>query len=655
MPQPLFSRLSLPGVCLTLLAIVSPASPLSAQTAVPDANGHLVFRRNAHTVVLDIVVTGKDGQPALGLHKEDFEVSEDGHLQKVTYFEEHHSQTSPTNLRDLPPGIFTNIPRVTPTDSVTVLLLDSLNTQLQDQSRVHKEILNYLKTLQPGRRIAIFTLGNRLRFIQGFTDDTTLLVAALNDPRNGSAPLSSSLLRSTAETTAANEPLALLGTAAAAQPNQALTNALNNLQQFQAEQSAAQNDVRVSMTIDAFQELAHYLAGIPGRKNVVWFSSAFPLVLFPDTSLKDEFATERDFGDKIKEADALMAASQVSIYPIAAEGLATDKLFSVEQSSGTVIGAAQDQLPVAGIPQGQRSQQLAGVPQGQLAQQQENSSLQGDALSRNAGHTAMDEIARDTGGEAFYNTNGLNDAIARASNDGSSFYTITYTPTNSTEDGLFRKIQARLVKKTSTDTSGSSFRLAYRRGYYADTAAHLQTVANKPAGDPLHPYMGPGMPASTQIPFALRVLAGPRIPTGAPKPNERDPSTQTAARAGDNPDLAKIAGQTTRYRVDFVIAARGLDLEPAAANGRHGLIEATIVIYSQDGRPLNWLVRQVNLDMDEKRYAAVQENGVNFSFAIDAPQPGVFLRAGIYDQLSNLAGTLEVPFSSVPAAQTPTR
>jgi VWFA-related protein len=649
-PHTLFSRSYLPGVCLAMLFIASMASPVNAQTAVPDGNGHLVFRRNAHTVVLDIVVTGKDGQPALGLHKEDFEVTEDGHPQKVTYFEEHHSQTSPTNLAALPPGIFTNIPRVTPTDSVTVLLLDSLNTQLQDQGRVHKQILAYLKTLQPGRRIAIFTLGNRLRFIQGFTNDTALLVAALNDPKNGSMPVTSSLLKSTAETTAANEPLSLLGAAAAAQPNQALTNALNNLQQFQAEQSAAQNDVRVSMTIDAFQELAHYLAGIPGRKNVVWFSSAFPLVLFPDTSLKDEFATERDFGDKIKEADALMAASQVSIYPVAAEGLATDKLYSVEQASGTVIGASQDQQPVAGIPQGQRAQQLAGVPQGQIAQQQEISTLQGDALGRNAAHTAMDEIARDTGGEAFYNTNGLNDAIARVANDGSSFYTLTYTPTNNAEDGLFRKIQAKLVKKTSTSISGSSLRMAYRRGYYADTASHLQNVANKSAGDPLHPYMGPGMPESTQIPFALRVLAGPRIPAGAPKPNERDPSTQTIPRAGDNPDLARLAGQSTRYRLDFVIAARGLDLEPAAANARHGLVEATVVVYSQEGRPLNWLVRQVNLDMDDKRYATVQENGVNFSFAIDAPQAGVFLRAGIYDQLSNLAGTLEIPLSSVPAA-----
>ena len=458
-------------------------------------------------------------------------------------------------------------------------------------------------------------------------------------------------MKSTAETTATNEPLALIGAAAGLQPNQGLTNALNNLQQFQAEQSTAQNDVRISMTIDAFEELAHYLAGIPGRKNVVWFSSAFPLVLFPDTTLKDEFATERAYGDQIKRADALMAASQVSIYPIAAGGLATDKLFAAEQSNNTVLGASQDQQPTAGLPQGQRAQQLAGVPQGQQAQEQETSTLQGDTLARNAAHTAMDEIARDTGGQAFYNTNGLNDAIARASNDGSVFYTVTYTPSNASEDGLFRKIQARLVKKTSTDASSAGLRLAYRRGYYADTPASFQAAAHRPGGDPLHPFMGPGMPASTQIPFVLRVLPGPHIPSASAKPNERDASALAAPHAGDNPDVAKMSGPSTRYRVDFVVAASGLDLQPASANGRHGLMEVTLVVYNQEGRPLNWLVRQVNLDMDEKRYAVVQENGVSVSFAIDVPQPGVFLRAGVYDELSNLAGTLEIPFSAVPPVQ----
>jgi hypothetical protein len=74
-------------------------------------------------------------------------VSEDGHPQTITYFEEHTgAQPLQANLPDLPPNVFTNIPRVKPSDSVTVLLLDSLNTPLADQSIVRAQMLKYLKS-----------------------------------------------------------------------------------------------------------------------------------------------------------------------------------------------------------------------------------------------------------------------------------------------------------------------------------------------------------------------------------------------------------------------------------------------------------------------------------------------------------------------------
>ena len=62
-------------------------------------------------------------------------------------------------------------------------------------------------------------------------------------------------------------------------------------------------------------------------------------------------------------------------------------------------------------------------------------SLQKDSVQRNADHTAMDVIAHDTGGEAFYNNNGLENAVARVLDHGARFYTVTYTPTNPASDG----------------------------------------------------------------------------------------------------------------------------------------------------------------------------------------------------------------------------
>jgi len=485
--------------------------------------------------------------------------------------------------------------------------------------------------------MAIFALGARLRFIQGFTDDAALLSAALRDPKLGAGPQHSPILLSPGENAAQQQGPALLQQANAENPSPATAAAAAFMQQFLAEQNASQNDLRVLSTLGALQQLAAYLAGIPGRKNVVWFSSAFPLVLFPNPTLSDSFAAQRSYEREVRKTDSMLAAAQVAIYPVAAEGLATDSTHDA-------------------------ATQLVGVTDASGAQQQLNQSLQSDALQRNASHGAMDEIAQETGGAAYYNGNGLAGAVAKVVDQGSYFYTMTYTPTNPAPDGKFRKIQVKLAKGES-----GGYKLAYRRGYYAAEPKEAKAEAAKPAGDPLHPFMGPGMPNSTQIPMALRVLREATRPADDPALKTRS-QAPPADQAGDNPDLK---GALTRYKVDFVIAASGLQLDPPSAQEppstgkasgaaspaapvivRTGKIEATLVVYDRDGKALNWMVRALDLDMDAARYAEVKANGVNFTLEIDAPAGAASLRGGVFDLNSNLAGTIEVPFRSGGATQT---
>jgi len=602
------SRVLLPGFLAALLT-----APLQSQTAVPDENGRLVFKANVRTVVLDVVITGRGGKPVQGLHKEDFQVLEDSHPQSISFFEEHLGahplKADETNPPPLPPNVFTNVPRVPPSDAVTVLLLDSMNTQLQDQSFVHAQMAKYLKNVPPGTRMAIFTLGNSLQFIQGFTDDASLLSAALRDPKLGAGPQTSPLLSSTGQAAADTQT-----TSSAAEYNAAASSAL---QAFLAEQNASRNEVRVLSTLDALQQLAAYLAGIPGRKNVIWFSSAFPLVTFSNPRLGNTSITERSYQEQVRKTDMMLSSAQVAIYPIAAEGLATTATYDV-------------------------STQLVGVNNAQQASQQLGQSLQNDAQQRNAAHNAMDEIAQETGGTAMYNSNGLGDAAGRIIDQGSYFYTLTYSPTNAATDGGFRKIQVKLAHEVS------GYKLAYRRGYYAADTKEVKAAAAKPAGDPLHPFMGPCMPNSTQIPLALRVLRiaaqpGAGAPGNVPPLQARNQALPSKL-AGDNPNLK---APLTRYRVDFVIAASGLSLDADPDGSHHGKIEATIVVYNHDGQAVNWMVRNVDLDMDAARYAEVKANGVNFSLDIDVPNGGLTLRSGIFDLNANLAGTLQIPLSGV--------
>jgi VWFA-related protein len=561
---------------------------LHGQTAQPDKNTGRVFKTTARIVVLDVVVTGKNHRPLTGLHQQDLQVTEDGYPQTIHYFEEHSgAQPAEASAPDLPPNVFTNIPRVKLGDSVTVMVLDSLNTPLDDQRRVHAQVLKYLRKPERGRKIAVFTLGTQLRLIQSFTDDPALLAGALNQGKKGAGAQASPLLQSSAETASIQETAAAMMEYA---PEAAAA-----VQQFAAEQGSIRTGVRIKLTLAALQQLAGYLAAFPGRKNVAWFSGAFPVAILPDPGAAQPFGAQSDNQQEVRKTDALLSSAQVAIYPIGAGGVTVDSLYSAGADS-------------------------------RLTTRSELSRPQGEAQQRNANHTAMDQIAKQTGGAAFYSSNSLTDALDRVTGHGSNFYTLTYTSTNPATDGKYRKIQVAL------DRSG--YQLDYRRGYYADDGKSTQAPAAKPAAgeDLLSPFLHPGRPESTQIPLTLRVTRSSAPPgTGA-------------GQGGDNPNLK---GALTRYSVDLMIPARSLQIEMGPDGHRHVRVEAGLMVYNRAGNPLNWNLRQVNLNLDDSRYAIVQANGVNLYLQIDSSEDGVSLRGGVYDLNSSLAGTLAIPLSAV--------
>jgi hypothetical protein len=132
----------------------------------------------------------------------------------------------------------------------------------------------------------------------------------------------------------------------------------------------------------------------------------------------------------------------------------------------------------------------------------------------------------------------------------------------------------------------------------------------------------------------MRVLpANPQPPPGA-------------ARAGSNENLK---GPVTRYAVTFTVPADHLTLDPAPDGVRHDSLEVTLLAYDRDGKPLNWMVRMLQLTVAPNRYAVVQANGLSFSLEIDVPASDVYLRSGVYDQGSSQAGTLEIPLAALVA------
>ncbi|MGA2745670.1 MAG: VWA domain-containing protein [Candidatus Sulfotelmatobacter sp.] len=587
--------------------------PACGQTANPDSTAdstqRTTIRATVHRVLVDVVVTNSNDQPVTGLPQGQFQILEDGHPQTLTSFEEHAGLPDMSALQaKLPPNTFSNLPLAKAGDAANILLLDALNTQMQDQSYVHAQMIKYIKGIRPGTRLAIFTLAERLRFIQGFTGDPALLMAAFNGQKSTANPQPSPLLQTTGETDANNEAAAQILEMAAATGSTQIQASAAALQQFQQETASSQTDVRIQMTLEALQQLALYLQGIPGRKNVIWFSGFFPLSIFPDFSSVSD--PTRQYQEEVARTANLLTAAQVAIYPIGAQGVAVDPHYDFSGPRGPkTVGAAAEQ---------------------QVTQYQVND-LQNGSTQRTAAFAAMDELAKDTGGEALYSINNLNEALDRALNHGTHYYTITYSPTNKKTDGSLRRIEVKV--------SGGSYRLAYRRGYYATDETSAQAAKAKPTGDPLRPLMDHGTPDSTAIVYSMRVL--PANPQPAPG----------AARAGSNENLK---GPVTRYAVNFTVPADNLTLEPAPDGVRHGSLEVTLLGYDRDGKPLNWMVRMLQLTVRPDRYAAIQTSGLSFSLEIDVPSSDVYLRSGVYDLGSSKAGTLEIPLAALVAQAAPT-
>lgn len=581
-------------------------SSLYSQTAPNPSEPVSTFKAKVRVVLLDVVVTAGKDEAVPGLKKKDFEVFEDGKPQTISTFEEHKgAPLTQIKLPPMPAGIYTNFPTVQNSDSVNVLLLDALNTQTRDQTYLHTEMLKYLKTIPPGTRVAIFTLASRLRMVQPVTSDSTQLLAVLNDKKSGIwGPHQSALLPSEIEQQANTHAVDFMiqeNQAPQTQPDSVQQEAspIQAMQEFLADTAAFQTESRTRITLQSLQQLARYLSDIPGRKNIIWFSGSFPTGILPDPDAPDPFSSVKELQQEVHETTDVLTANQVAIYPIAAQGLDTEARFQADASE---IGEKRGSL----------------VTRDQITQMR---SEQGELASSQA---SMEMLARDTGGEAYYGSNGLGNALLRVINNGARYYTISYSTTNPKMDGKFRHVEVKI--------NGGKYKLAYRRGYYADDESKEQE-ARQQESDPLYPLMGVNLPNFSQIVYKVRVL--PSNPQ--PQPD--------APFAGSNSDLK---GPRTRYSADFAITLQDLKLTLAPDGRYHGNIEVMMVLYDPQGRPMNMVIKQAGLLLKPDVYKSMEKVGLQFKSDIDVPTGRAFvLRLGVYDLESSKAGTLSVPLRNV--------
>jgi VWFA-related protein len=592
--------------CIVLIGLVV---PLPAQTAAPDTNTPTsTLRINSRAVLVDVIVTDRSGKPVTGLKQDAFTVTEQGKPQAIGFFEEHTGVPAASQeMPKFPPDVFSNFSPFPQPAAVNVLLLDSLNTRMESQSFVHQQALKFLKDSKPGSRMAIFTMGLGLHFVQGFTDDPALLFAALGNKKNNEVQ-SSVMLKGQEESNAQQNLLGMMqqvvpsggGTTATA----ASADMIASLQRFITENDTAQETDRVLLTMANLQRLATFLSGFPGRKNVIWFSESPMVAARVDPQTDQEWQKTRN----------MLAAARVALYPVDARGVSTIGFYQADSQLPASISTPSQIIGPSGA---QSTMPMA------------------EAQQRNGEQSMMKEIADDTGGKAFMNTNGLSEVIAKISTESADFYTLSYTPTDAKIDGTYRKIDVKIA--------GGKLNVSYRRGYYArdadlpgaalttrDRAIHKLAAQNPGAVDPLLAFMDLGMPQSEQILYMVKI----------------QPLAPKADAAG-----AEEKEQKEGYAVDFFVVLKDLNLKLDSDGLHKGAINISLIAYDRYGNIASRKDQVVALNIKPDVYTVFQQTGLQMHAEIEVPKGQYWLRTGVYDQGSRKVGTMEVALSSVAPLQ----
>jgi hypothetical protein len=239
-----------------------------------------------------------------------------------------------------------------------------------------------------------------------------------------------------------------------------------------AEQISANFDTenRIRSSLMALGAVAQHLAGVPGRKSIVWLSSGFPLSIGNPGAPNPLAATNlpngrsapqtppHTFAPDLDRVAKTFNTAGIAIYPVDARGVFNPAY--TDTSSRTT--STWNEMP--------------------------------DISAQNASTSTMFVLADKTGGRMGYGSNDIGTAVRRAIDDSAVTYTLGYYPA-AAEDGKWRDI------KVSVDRPGVDIRA--RKGYVAMRPADQSVDARRAAirGAVWSPIDSTALPVTAHVDF----------------------------------------------------------------------------------------------------------------------------------------------------------
>ena len=398
------------------LSILLTASLLYAQPRTD-----LILRSTTRLVQISVVAQDKDGHPVLDLKRDDFRLVDDNKACEIRVFSLNAIQ--PKSRPGAGPRVYSNASdeRSGPS-AITIIVIDSLNTKWVDQSRATRQLIQFLKQIQPEEHVAIYSIdAGGFQVLHDFTRDASDLVESLAH-WNGVIP-------------PADPAKADVGTL--------LSQVLHGSDPAHREnQLAGNSDYHNSLaTLKAMEAIANSLKNIPGRKNLIWISNGFPVA---------------EWGN--------LAATATPGCAHCAPYLVNSPIWSVYGEGHT--GQSHDSIGDSDnyAPQMDRAMHIVDQANLTIYPIEARGLFSGwgafDSDPREAQGTqdVMLDIAKKTGGRAFINGNDIAGAIRKAEEDARVTYTLGFYPETVRMDGKFHRVKIALVNRPGVT-------LRYREGY----------------------------------------------------------------------------------------------------------------------------------------------------------------------------------------------
>ena len=311
-------------------------------------------------------------------------------------------------------------------------------------------------------------------------------------------------------------------------------------------------------------EISELLAQYPGRKNILWFTGGSSAFLSPDPTSVLGYEDLRPVYD-------LLDSARIALYPIDARGL-------------------------------EATLSRPSVPQ----------------------HLTMEDEASATGGQAFFNTNGLAQAAEHIAETDASYYTLTYSPQDVKLDKKWHKVKV--------EVNGGNYQLSYRRGYF-DDGSNLKTPESTGARKRLL-QNGDVVPEIRMEPIIFQVRATPADQTPAKPQEVVIHSSPTPPGKGEH-----------AYYLHYSVP---LDAFPMQTNGAKDQISLGmgVVAINQYGRLVTRIAQQVTVGLAQEHLdSAPPGTRVSLDQQINLPVGEDFLYLAVWNTKTGRVGTLQMPLA----------